>query len=98
MAQRGQEVGAREGEVDEDRVEMVTRLIKELRREEEIDLDEVRRLVTKAYKVTDEDFELRDAIEWGTDFRWPVEVFLRDWDVLRGQGVLRGRYRKDMKS
>jgi hypothetical protein len=87
-AQRGQRGEAGEAAVDEDRVEMVSELINELRGEEKVDLDEVRRLVTRAYKVTDEDFELRDAIEWGQGFRWPEEVFVRDWEVIERAGGL----------
>ncbi len=67
-AQRGKRGEAGEAAVDEDRVEMVLKLINELRCEEQVDLDEVRRLVTRAYKIMDDDFELRDAIEWGQGF------------------------------
>ncbi len=87
-AQRGQDIGTKDTEIDEDKVKRVTGLILELRRNEGVEVDEVRQLVTEAYKITDEDFELRDAIAWGSDFTWPQEVFIRDWERIEKAGTL----------
>ncbi len=56
-ARRGRDMGTEEARMDEDKVKRVTNLIMDLQKGE----GEVRRLVADAYKVTDEDFELRDA-------------------------------------
>ncbi len=87
-ARRGRDMGTEEARMDEDKVKRVTNLIMDLQKDEGVGEGEVRRLVADAYKVTDEDFGLRDAVAWGSDFRWPKEVFVRDWERIEKAGGL----------